>query len=202
MARTNKRRKVKTKFRWTKEFIILIAFIAIIGLATILMSLESKSTKLYKQITSAQTSEQTQLSEDNVFEYWIKESDLKKTIQSTEYTYVYYGSVANSDFLTNIQAVNQGAKDFDVKKVYLFSSSWAEGLDMTDEDTLDDNKQALKDKSDALGGVDLTIYPQLWVFKDGKAIFKSSDITEDTYVGQNASWQFIINQAFGNPEKK
>ncbi|MGM9971851.1 MAG: hypothetical protein ACI35W_05525 [Anaeroplasmataceae bacterium] len=199
MARSNKRRKVKTKFRITKELIILIVFIALVGLATGLLSIESKSTKLYKEITSAQTSSQTALAEDNVFS-WISESDLKKKIASSEYTYVYYGSTSVTEFLDNIQAVNQGAQDYDISKVYLFSSSWAEGLDMTDEDTLDSNKQALKDKGDALGGVDLLIYPQLWVFKDGKAIFKSSDLTEDTY--QQANWRFVIYQAFGNPENK
>lgn len=199
MARSNKRRKVKTKFRWTKELIILIVFIALIGLGTGLLSIESKSTKLYKEITTAQTSEQTALSEDNVFE-WISYKDLKKKINSSNYTYVYYGSLNVADFLANIEAVNQGAQDYEVKKVYLYSSTWAEELDLTDEDTLDENKEALSNREAALGGVDLRTYPQLLVFKDGKAVFKSADLTGDSY--QQATWRHVINQAFGNPEKK
>lgn len=202
MARTNKRRKFKTKFRWTKELIILIVFILVVGVATILLSLESKSTKLYKEITSAQSDEQTVLAEDNVFSYWLSQKELRSKIKSSDYTYVYYGSTSVSEFLDNIQAVNQGATDYEIDTVYLYSSTWAEELDMTDEDTLDENKEALKTKSDALGGVDLLVYPQLWVFKSGELVFNSADYTEDTYVGSYVSWQLIINQAFGNPEGK
>ena len=195
-AISKKRRQYKSKFKWTKELIILIVFLCVIGLATGLMSIESKSTKLYNEITTAQTEQgvSTYLSEDNVFEK-ISYKDLKSKIKKDSYTYVYYGSMSDSTYLTYIQTVNEVAKKYDVKKVWLHSSSWADNLDLEDADDGEANNQKLVDRENSLAGVDLKQTPQFWVFKSGKLVFQASAYVNDTY--QQAGWELVIEKAFG-----
>lgn len=206
MARATKRRRnATTKFRWTKELIFLIVFLCVIGLATGLMSIESSATKLYKEITEAQqsvlgsssddSSSIPYMSEDNVFKK-IEYKDLLKQITSDEYTFVYYGTTTDSTFLTYIETVNSRAKEYDVSRVYLYSSDWTSSLDLNDEDEGEANKQKLVDRENSLAGVDLESIPNLWVFKSGKLVFEASKLTGDTY--SSANWYFAIEQAFGS----
>lgn len=197
MARaTKKRRTSNKKFRWTKELIFLIIFLCVIGLATGLMSIESKSTKLYNEITEAQQSNSitTYMSEDNVFEKISYKKILNK-ITSDDYTFVYYGTSSNSDFLTYIQTVNERAKEYEVSKVWILDSSLYTDLDLDDEDEGEANNQKLVDRENSLDGVDLSVYPNLFVFKGGKLVYQLSDYTKDSYTEMNMN--LAIEQAFG-----
>lgn len=204
MARaTKKRRNASKKFKWTKELIFLIVFLCVIGLATGLMSIESSATKLYNEITEAQASKLGSdssstvpyMSEENVFKK-IEYKDLLKKIATDEYTFVYYGSTDDSTFLTYIETVNSRAKEYDVSRVYLYSSDWALNLDLDDEDDGKANKQKLVDRENSLCGVDLETAPNLWVFKNGKLLFEASKLTSDSY--SSANWYYVIEQAFGS----
>ncbi len=198
MARaTGKRRKAKTKFRWNIWLTVLILFLCALGLGIGLMSIKSEKTKMYDEIIGAQTSVgiSNVLDEKNVYAK-ISYSSLKKKIKNDSYTYVYYGSTDVTEYLEQIQAVNKCAQDNDVSRVYLYSSKWAEGIDVEDEDNGEDNRAKLETKAEAIGGVDLKTYPQLWVYKNGELVFDSNEYMADS------NWTYVITQAFGNPERK
>ncbi len=197
--RSNKHRKIKTRFRFTKELIFLILFIAVIAVLTGLLSIESDASKLYTKITTAQSNVESfsgsTLEEDNVFKE-ISYKKLVNKIDSSEYTYVFYGNVSSTDYLTYIQTVNSRAKEYDVKRVYLLDSTWATSIDTSDEDYGEENNNILTEVENALDGVDMTVAPSLWVFKDSKVVFNSKDYIKDSY--QSSTWNYTIEQCFGN----
>jgi hypothetical protein len=197
-VRSNKHRKAKTSFKITKPFILLISFIVVVIIATGLLSIESKEDKLYKKITNAQSALEnfsgTTLEEDNVFTE-ITYKKLTSKIKSSDYTFVYYGTLTNEDYLTYIQTVNARAQVYDVSRVYLLDSTWASSIDTDDEDFGEENENTLTEVEKALDNVDMTIAPSLWVFKDSKVVFNSNDYLNDTY--QKCPWNYVIEQAFG-----
>lgn len=202
MARVKSRNRNKTKFKWTKELILLLVAILVLAGVTIVLNIPSKKEKMYESIVTAQTTAEVEatLDEDNVFKT-ISYKALDKKINSDEYTYVYYGSKNISDWLIQIETVNQKAQDFEIDTVYLFSSVWAEELDLDDTDDAAANQKKLDAREDALDGVDLLTYPSIWVFKSGKVVFDSTEVFDDPYV-PSSQWTFVLARAFGNPEKK
>lgn len=205
MARSNKHRKAKTKFKFTKEFIFLVLFLIVIGIATGLLGIRSKADKLYDKITAAQSAASsssstiTTLSEDNVYKE-ISYKNVINKIKKSSYTYVYYGSYDDANYLTYLEDINQKAQTYEVGTVYLLDSSWAVSVDIEDEDHGEENNEILTQVEKALDGVDLKKNPQLWVFKDGKIQFNSQELLDDTY--QTPTWPFIIEQAFGHYNNK
>ncbi len=197
MARSKRRNKAT--FKWTKELIILLSVIIVMIGVTIVLGIPSKADKLYEKYTSAQTSSQTALTEDNVFEE-ISFKKLAKRIKNDEYTYVYYGSITVTEFLDNIEAVNQAAQLYEIDKVYILESTWVQELDLEDEDDGKENQAKLDAREEQLDGVDMSIYPSLWIFKNGKVVFNSDDILNDDYFP--AGWSFVIERAFANPLKE
>lgn len=196
--RSNKHRKVKTRFKFTKALAVLLGFIVVIAILTGLLSIESDAEKLYTKITTAQAAVDdfsgTSLDEDNVFKE-ISYKKLTSKIKSSDYVYVYYGTITNTDYLTYIQTVNDRAQTYNVDRVYLLDSVWATSIDTDDEDFGEENNLVLSEVERALGGVDMTIVPSLWVFKDGEVVFNSDDYINDTY--QASTWNYVIEQAFG-----
>lgn len=197
--RSNKHRKIKTRFRFTKELIFLILFIAVVAIFTGILSIESDASKLYTKITTAQSNVESfsgsTLDEDNVFKE-ISYKKLVNKVDSSDYTYVFYGNISNTDYLTYIETVNARAKEYDVERVYLLDSLWATSIDTTDEDFGEENNNILTEVENALDGVDMTIVPSLWVFKDSKVVFNSADYLNDSY--QKGTWNYTIEQCFGD----
>ncbi|MCR5705420.1 MAG: hypothetical protein K6G48_01270 [Acholeplasmatales bacterium] len=196
--RSNKHRKVKTRFKFTKALAILLAFIAVIAIFTGVLSIESDAEKLYTKITTAQAAVEdfsgSTLDEDNVFKE-ISYKKLTTKVKSSDYVYVFYGTTTNTDYLTYIQTVNDRAQTYNVDRVYLLDSVWATSIDTDDEDYGEENNLVLSEVERALGGVDMTIVPSLWVFQNGEVVFNSDDYINDTY--QAATWNYVIEQAFG-----
>ena len=197
--RSNKHRKVKTRFKFTKPLAFLISFIVVIAILTGLLSIESKEEKLYNRITNAQSAldgfSGKSLDEDNVFAD-ISYKKLTKKIKSSDYTYVYYGTLTNSEFFTYIETVNERAQTYEVKKVYLLDGTWASQIDTEDEDYGEENNNVLTEVENAIGGVDMTVLPSLWIYKNGEVVFDSNDYINDTY--QKGTWNYVIEQAFGH----
>lgn len=197
--RSNKHRKVKTRFKITKPLIFLLGFIVVIIVLTGLLSIESADEKLYTRITNAQAAiddfSGKTLDKDNVFKQ-ISYKKLTKKVKSSDYVYVYYGTTTNTNFLTYIQTVNDRAQTYNVDKVYLLDSKWATSIDIDDEDYGEENNNVLTEVEKALGGVDMTIAPSLWIFQNGNVVFNSEDYLSDTY--QAGTWNYVIEQAFGH----
>ncbi|MGL4949048.1 MAG: hypothetical protein ACRC5M_01600 [Anaeroplasmataceae bacterium] len=201
MARNKGKSKAKKvskfKFKWTKEFIILLSALTIIIVAAILLSIPRGVDKFYDKIYAAQ--EENSISNYLDDEHVFKELNHKKMlaqIEKDEYTYVYYGSTSNTTFLNYVQKVNQTAKDYEVDRVYYYSSEWYEDLDLTTEDTKVENKRILKEREDSLKGIDLSFIPGMFVYKNGELLFDSIIYTDDKYTPSGDAMSLAITKAF------
>ncbi len=201
MARSYKKRKVKTKFKFTKPFIFLLLFFVVIIVLTGLFGIRSEKSKLYSKISKAETAASVSngVSEDNVFRE-ISYKGLVNKIDKSSYTYVYYGVMTSADYLNNLETVNKRAKSYDIKTVYLFDSMFSTYLDIEDEDDGEENNVILTALQKSLGEVDLKTNNQIWVFKSGELVFNSKDYTNDTY--QASKFNYVLEQAFGNYNNK
>ena len=208
MARVGK--KNKTKFVLRKELIILVLILVAMIVTTICLSIPSKEEKRIEEFNQAITTYNTAnstsyslLGDDMVF-YKTNLKGIEKAIDASngteaepKYTYILYGSLSNSTILENLSAINEEAKQHEVKKVYFYSSSKVdEQEDLNDADFLAEIEQDEtvfnKDVLNGVDKVDLLKPTALYVYKNGELVFNSMKATEDdTY-----SWSLIINQAF------
>ena len=131
----SKRRKNSTKFKWTKELIILIVALIAIITTTIILSVPSEKEKYTDEINTAITIANASNSQsgtsyntipaDNVFAE-ISHKNLVNKINKDEYVYVLYGSLNNNTLLENLYAINLMCTNEEIKSVYIFSSLWVE----------------------------------------------------------------------------
>lgn len=186
-------RKLKFKFKWTKELIFLIAGLVIMIVATILLALPSDSEKIYKKYTEAGAT----LDVEHVYKS-INYKKLKSKIQSQgtdDVFYVFYGSVACTSCVTEIQTINTAAKAFEVDQVLYFDATFID-----EEEDLDSAEflAGIDTMEVELEGVDLLQYPALWVFKGGKLTFTTEELKltpEATTI--EGTWKLASYKVFG-----
>ena len=208
----SKRRRNKVKFKWNRYLIILIAGIVALSVATIILSIPSKAKRnlnKWNEAISTYNSENSTsystITSDNVFTE-IDESSYKKEVKkvksiakSSNYTYFWYGSLKNGDYLEQLSAINTLAKDYEIKTVYLFYATYVTDAEKNEETNTAEYKKTVDSYEDILNAdkdadvesIDLTSYPALLVYKDGKLIFNSQNDDSDEY-----SWSIYIQKAF------
>jgi len=207
----SKRRRNKVKFKWNRYLIILIVALVALITATIILSIPSEAkrnlNKWNEAITAYNTENSTSYStitSENVFTE-IDESSYKKEIKkvkslakSSGYTYFWYGSLTNGDYLEQLSAINTLAKDYEIDNVYLLYATYVTEAEADEETDTADYKKTVDSYEDILNAdkdadvedVDLTSYPALLVYKDSKLIFNSQG-GSDEY-----SWSIYIQKAF------
>lgn len=207
----SKNRRKKTKFKLTKELVILVVGLLALIVVTIILAIPSSEKKFYNKLNNAISevggSNATAIPLENVFEE-IDESDYSDTINEVKnaksasgYTYFFYGSLSDSTYVSQLSPINKTAQDYEVKKVYLFYSTFYDDAKSNDElntssfkSTADGYNKSLNDgKSGDAFAIDFKIEgAALFVFKDGSLIF-NTQVDEDS----KASWDFYIQKAFG-----
>lgn len=201
MASKNRRNKVK--FHWTKELIILIVSLVAILTATIVLALPSSdeklTTEINNQITSYNSSNSTSystLANDNVYKLFDSYDSLKNVKNESGYVYVFYGIYSNATFLEQLSNINTVAKNNDVERVYLYLATEVDNTEDKDATSFKKDMEARKsemsgNKSSDVADLDLTIYPTLFVFQDGKLVFNTQ-----TDESSELNWNIYVNKAF------
>ncbi len=200
MASKNRRNKVK--FKLQPELIILIVCLILMITATIIMAIPTKAEKTttnlnnaiytYNQENSSNTI--SYLPTKNVYEE-TSHSSLIKKIKNEEYVYVIYGQYAsNSNIVSNLYLMQTICEDEEIKKIYLYDSTWIDEYDDTDSESFNIVANALeKDfnegKSADVDDFDLLESPALLVFYNGSMIFNSQSYDYD-------NWSMYIQKAF------
>ena len=201
MASKNRRNNVK--FHWTKELIILIVSIVAILTATIVLALpsaeETLTNEINSQITSYNSANSTKystLANDNVFKKFDSYDSLKNVKNESGYVYVFYGVYSNATYLEQLSNINTAAKNNDVEKVYLYIATEVENTEDKNATSFKKKMEARKDemsgnKESNVADLDLTVYPALFVFQDGKLVFNTQ-----TDESSELNWNIYINKAF------
>jgi len=214
----SKSKRNKTKFKWTKELIFLIVGILALIAATIIINIPKGSAvqleKYNKAISDYNSKNNAQYSfipEENVLKE-TKINGISKKKKSNDYTFVFYGSLANAEFLENLSKVNNLAKEYDVKSVYLWFADYVEKADddlkatatyknKVDEynSIINENINSLVESSNGLyksqDNFDLETYPALLVFKSDSLVFNSQTYSKSEDSAEY-SWDTYINTAF------
>lgn len=215
MASKSKRNKIK--FKWTKELIFLLVGIVVLIVAAVIINLPTSASvtlEKYNTAISTYNSENSTsyntLPENHVF----KETSLdglKNTKKSDDYTFVFYGSLKNAQFLENLSNINTIANEYDVKAVYLWFADYVENTDADTKATatyktkvneynavINENINSLVASSNGLyqsqDNFDLETYPALLVFKSNSLVFNSQTDTKEDF-GDN-KWSVYISSAF------
>ena len=214
----SKSKRNKTKFKWTKELVFLIVGILALIAATIIINIPKGSAvqleKYNKAISDYNSKNNAQYSfipEENVLKE-TKINGIFKKKKSNDYTFVFYGSLANAEFLENLSKVNNLAKEYDVKSVYLWFADYVEKADddlkatatyknKVDEynSIINENINSLVESSNGLymsqDNFDLETYPALLVFKSDSLVFNSQTYSKSEDSAEY-SWDTYINTAF------
>ena len=200
----SKNRK-KNKFKWTKEFIILLSCMGVIIVAAILLNLptssERRTNRFNDAITTFNTANETSystLTTDNVY-VDISHNDLASKKAQEDYTYVLYGSLTDGTFLDELYHINIAAKNYDIKLVYVCDSAWY--VDTEDKDTIE-FRNTVKEKEAMLNNkvdkdqkdFDVSLGTALLVFKGDNLVFNSQTYsTSDSSSEYN--WSQYVNKA-------
>ena len=214
----SKSKRNRTKFKWTKELIFLIAGIVVLIVVAVVINLPTKASvaleKYNNSITEYNTANSTSYSliptkhvfKDTNIDY------IKNDKKSDEYTYVFYGSLTNAEFLENLSKINTVALEYDVKTVYLWYADYVENTDSDTKatasyktkvneynDIINENINSLvKDNSELYASqdnFDLEVYPALLVFKSNSLVFNSQTYSQSDKASEY-TWTTYINSAF------
>ena len=208
----SKSRRNKATFKWTKELIFLIAFVSVLIIVTIVLAIPSSAkrtlNKYNEAITaynSANSTSYSTLSSDNVFEeigggYDQQVNNVMSIAQKDKYTYVFYGTLSDAAFLEQLSAINTIAKDYDVKKVYVFLANYVADAEKNEETSSITFNNKINEYNEKLNAgknpdcekFDMTLHPALLVYKEGKLLFNTQVDTESKY-----TWSQYLNKAFG-----
>ncbi len=184
VGNTRSLRRVKYKFKWTKELTFLILGLVVIIVATILLSLPTRVDKLIKKWPSLTT--------ETVY-YEVSEDDLVDLINDGEYIFVFYGSPSDENASNNLTLVETYASNFDVDRVYWLDST--EILNTSDETkNTRDFKEQIAAREESLKGVDLLETLSFWAYNDGNLLVDYADYSED---GGTNSFEQVVNKTFG-----
>ncbi|MBR4496275.1 MAG: hypothetical protein IKP12_03995 [Acholeplasmatales bacterium] len=208
MASKNRRNKVK--FKLQPELIVIVACLVIMLVATIIMAIPTKAEKTTTNLNNAiysynqqnsssgssSSSSSSYLANDNVYEE-VSHSSLVKKIRTEEYVYVIYGQyTSNTTIVSNLYYIQSICEDEEIKKVYLYDSTWVDEYEDTDSESFNVVAHALeedfnKNKSADVEEFDLLVSPALLVFHNGSMVFNSQ-----TYEDESYSWAMFIQKAF------
>lgn len=205
MASKSKRNKVK--FKWTKELGFLLGAIALVGAITLtLFIVKQVSGKDIKDVNEAivdfnaseSQSVYTLDTKNNVYKT-ISHDGLVSQKNSSDYTYVWYGTLTSADYLKNLSVINDLAEKYEVKTVYLYYATYVQEAINNDTQDTETYKTTLKSMENQLNegrvdakAIDLDVYPAFFVFKDGKLVFNSQSKDESS----DYSWELIFTKAF------
>lgn len=210
----SKNRRSKVKFKLQPELIVLVVCIVVMLVATIIMAVPTKAetttTNLNNAIynyNSSQTNSSTSssvsyLPTKNVYEE-VSHSNLVKKIRTEEYVYVIYGQyTSNSDIVSSLSNIQTICEDEEIKKVYLYDSTWVDTYDDTASESFNLVAVPLQDdfnknKSEDVSEFDLLKSPALLVFHNGSMVFNSQ-----TYENSNYTWTMYVHKAFYLSEVK
>lgn len=205
MASKSKRNKVK--FKWTKELGFLIGFVALIGAVSLTLFLVKQLSgrdikevnEAIEEFNSSESMTVTTLDvNDNVFRK-INHSGLVSQKNSSDYTYVWYGTLTSADYLKNLYTLNEMAESYKVNTVYLYYADYVQdAINNSTQDT-EAYKTTLKSMEDELNqgrtdaeAIDLEKYAAIFVFKDGKLVYNSQVASDsDQY-----DWKMHFTKAF------
>lgn len=186
-------KKIKFKFKWTKELVFLLIGLGAMIVATVLLALPSDAEKIYDKYTEAGAS----LESEHVFKS-ISYKKLTKKISSqvgSEGTFfVFYGATSCTNCVSEIQTINAAANKFEIEEVFYLDATFIDGV----EDKEDAGFLAEVDtKEVALGGVDLLSYPALWVYKNGELVFTSDSWkASDSSTTIEGTWKLLAEKTF------
>lgn len=201
--KSNKRKG--TKFKWTKELVILLSALAVFIVAAVILNLptsaERRVNKYNEAITAYNTTNSTQyttLAKDNVYKD-ISHDDLASKKNQDAYTYVLYGSFSDGTFLDELYKINAAAKNYKIELIYVCDSAWY--TDQEDKDTVEfralvtEKEAALNDKVNKdQKDFDVSLGTTLLVFKSNELVFNSQ-----TYSSSDSSaeydWNKYVNKA-------
>ena len=206
MASKNRRNKVK--FKLQPELIVIVACLVIMLVATIIMAIPTKAEKTTTNLNNAiysynqqnsssgssSSSSSSYLANDNVYEE-VSHSSLVKKIRTEEYVYVIYGQyTSNTTIVSNLYYIQSICEDEEIKKVYLYDSTWVDEYEDTDSESFNVVAHALeedfnKNKSADVEEFDLLVSPALLVFHNGSMVFNSQ-----TYEDESYSWAMFTSK--------
>ena len=203
----SKSRRNRVKFKFTKELFFLIAFLVIILVTTIGLSIPSSSSRqldsLNDAITDYNVNNSTSygtLDKDNPFS--IIKGGMKKKVNKTKklanrdkYTYVFYGTLNNATYLEQLSKISNycDEEQYDINTVYLFYADYIEEAKKNGDDDTKSFKDTISAYEDKLNSnvsskskeFDMTIYPTLLVYKSGELLYNSQQ-DEDNELDWNA----------------
>ena len=208
----SKSRRNKATFKWTKELIFLISFLAVLIIVTIVLAIPSsakrKLNKYNEAITTYNSENSTSystLATDNVFEeigggYDQQVNNVMNLAKSNEYVYVFYGALTDQIFLEQLSNINTLAKEYEVKKVYVFLANYVTDAEKNEETSTISFKQKVDEYNKILNNgknedceeFDMVLHPALLVYQNGSLLFNTQIDTDSKY-----TWSQYINKAFG-----
>ena len=205
----SKSRRNRVKFKWTKELFFLIGSLVVLIVVTIVLAIPSRAdrqlTEINTSITTYNTDNSTsyyQLSKNNHIAV-LSHDDLVNKKNDSNYTIVWYGSLKEGSYLEQIYTLDQRAASSNdkVSKVYLYYNTFVEDAVANETTETLSYKNSLKTMEDQLNAsknpdaeaIDLSKYPAIFVFKEGKLIYNSQVAGDSTEY--NMTMQ--INKAFG-----
>ena len=208
----SKSKRNKATFKWTKEFIFLISFVSILIIVTIVLAIPSGAQRALNTYNDAITAYNTEnsttyqtLSSDNVFEeigggYDAQVNNAVRVSKNEGYTYIFYVSLKDAAFVEQMSNINTIAKNYDIKKVYVFVANYVTDAEKNEEtSTLTFNNNVTK-YNDLMNynvnkdctKFDMASHPALLVYKTGELIFNTQVDTDSKY-----TWSQYITKAFG-----
>jgi len=207
----SKSRRNKATFKWSKELIFLISFIVVLVAVTIILAIPSKAKRTLDKYNdaittynSANQTSYTQLVSDNVFDeitggYDEQVNNLVRIAKENKYTYVFYGTLTDGAFLEQLSSINTVAKDYEIKKVYLFLANYVSDAEKKSETSTSTFNEKIEDyntkineaKNSDCEKFDMASHPALLVFEDGKLLFNTQVDSDSSY-----TWSQYINKAF------
>lgn len=153
----NKYKKVSFVLR--KELLIIVGVIAALILATILLTLPTKSEKLLAKWSAASSNIQSV----EMFEE-LSESDLEKLLKKENKVFVLFVSDQDANSISLVETVYNSLSTYDVKKVYILDATDYLGDRKLDAE-LDTKLKSLEAK---FVGLNISEAPTFWFFYDGK----------------------------------
>ena len=211
----SKSRRNKATFKWTKELIFLISFIAVLVIVTVVLAIPSNAKRTLNKYNDAITAYNTEnsttystLASDNVYEeigggYDEQVNNVVKLAKSDNYTYIFYVTLTDAAFVEQISNINSFAKEYDVKKVYIFLANYVKDAEKNEETSTFTYKTKINEYNDKLNSNGITVnqdctkfdmasHPALLVYKSGELLFNTQVDTDSKY-----TWSQYITKAFG-----
>ena len=179
-------RRVKYKFKWTKELTFLLLGLAVIIVVTIILALPNKVERLINKWPDASLGTETVYQE-------VSESQLVNLVDSGEYIFVFYGSPSDTNATTNLTLVETYASNFNVDRVYWLDST--EIYNASDETkNTRDFKDDIAQRETSLKGVDLLETLSFWAFNDGNLLVDYAKYSDSS---DTNSFEQVVSKAFG-----